>query len=288
MSVARATRGWEPTQILRGSLDQARRLVRDVSSVVVLTGAGISTDSGVPDYRGPGSLRATPMLYEEFVSDGVNQRRYWARSYQGFARVQQAQPNAGHLALSRWEHRDSPCQMVGVITQNVDGLHRAAGTRRLINLHGRIADVVCLDCAEVTSRAELQTRMARLNPDVVSATRLEHAELRPDGDAMIDEWSDFVVPDCSSCAGVLKPDVVFFGEPVPADRVATAYEWCDRADALVVAGSSLTVMSGLRFARRMAKLDKPVIIVNQGATRADELATVRLDASTSQVLPALL
>ncbi|MEL4358655.1 MULTISPECIES: Sir2 family NAD-dependent protein deacetylase [unclassified Luteococcus] len=288
VNVRRATRAWEPTTILRGTVQDARELLEELDRVVVLTGAGISTDSGVPDYRGPSAQRATPMLYSEFVSDEANRRRYWARNYQGWAQLGRAEPNPGHRALAAWERGAGPTRLTGLITQNVDGLHEAAGSVRLVTLHGRSADVVCLDCRRVSRRADLQPRLAQLNPGVQPRADLGHAELRPDADAVVDDWQDFVVPPCEDCGGVLKPDVVFFGEPVPRDRVEQAFAWCEEADALLVAGSSLTVMSGLRFARRMHRDGKPVLVVNRGATRADELATIRLDAGTSAVLPALL
>lgn len=274
--------------MLRGTVEDARELLEEMDRVVVLTGAGISTDSGVPDYRGPRAQRATPMMYSEFVGDPANRRRYWARNYQGWAHLGQADPNAGHRALASWESTGAPAELVGVITQNVDGLHEAAGQQRLVTLHGRSADVVCLDCGQVTRRSDLQPRLAELNPEVAPRTDMGHAELRPDADAVVDEWQDFVVPACLACGGVLKPDVVFFGEPVPKGRVEQSFAWCEQADALLVAGSSLTVMSGLRFARHMHRHGKPVVVVNHGSTRADELATVRLDDSTSRVLPALL
>lgn len=283
----RATRAWEPSRGLRGSIDDAVELVHELDSIAVLTGAGISTASGVPDYRGPSSQRATPMLYDEFVRDEANRRRYWARSFQGWAHMGRADPNDGHRALVDWERSDAPCRLTGVVTQNVDGLHEAAGQQRLVTLHGRIADVVCLGCGEVTGRARLQGRLAALNPDVPMLEDVGHAELRPDGDAVVDEWQDFVVAACERCGGVLKPDVVYFGEPVPMERVRASYDLVDAADALLVAGSSLTVMSGLRFARHAVKQGKPLMIVNHGATRADELATIRLDAPTSEVLRAL-
>ncbi|GAB2472303.1 hypothetical protein GCM10027030_03480 [Luteococcus sediminum] len=288
MKIRQATRAWEPTEVLRGSTADARELLEELDRVVVLTGAGISTDSGVPDYRGPRAQRATPMLYAEFVGDLANRRRYWARNYQGWAHLGHAEPNAGHRALARWGAGQGPCEMVGLVTQNVDGLHEAAGQDPLVTLHGRSAEVVCLDCGDVSSREALQPRLAELNPQVEPRQDMGHAELRPDADAVVDEWEDFVVPPCLVCGGVLKPHVVFFGEPVPTQRVAQAFAWCDRADALLVAGSSLTVMSGLRFARHMAKAGKPVLVVNHGATRADELATVRLDGNTSTVLSALV
>ena len=288
VNVRAATRAWEPTRVLRGTVDDARELLEEMDAVVALTGAGISTDSGVPDYRGPRAVRATPMMYAEFVGELANRRRYWARNYQGWAHLGQADPNAGHRALASWEATGLPTQLVGLVTQNVDGLHEAAGSTRLVTLHGRSADVVCLDCGQLTRRLDLQQRLAALNPDVPLRRNMGHAELRPDADAEVEDWRDFRVPECLACGGVLKPDVVFFGEPVPRQRVEQAFAWCEQADALLVAGSSLTVMSGLRFARWMHKHHKPVIVINHGATRADELATVRIDASTSQALSAIL
>ena len=283
----RATHPWQPTTRLAGDLEGAREVLSQASSVVVLTGAGISTDSGVPDYRGPNSVRATPMMYGEFVSDPLARKRYWARNYQGWAHVSRAQPNGGHRALAEWERTGRPSALAGVITQNVDGLHEAAGTRRLITLHGRSADVICLCCGALIDRAGFQQRLAELNPDVPMMRHLEHAELRPDADAEVVDWQGFRVPECERCGGVLKPDVVFFGEAVPKHRVSAALSWCAGADALLVAGSSLTVMSGLRFARQMAKQGKPIVVINHGATRADDLATVRLDIPLSDALAEL-
>jgi NAD-dependent SIR2 family protein deacetylase len=250
----------------------------------VLSGAGVSTDSGIPDYRGPTSVRATPMLYAEFVRSVDNQRRYWARSYQGWSRMGHAVPNEGHRLLAALE----PHGLMGVVTQNVDGLHQRAGSSPVIPLHGSIADVVCLGCGRVTGRRELQDRLAALNPDVGAPRVLEHAELRPDGDAVVDDWSDFLLADCLTCGGVLKPDVVFFGETVPRDRVDQAYALVDAADVLVVLGSSLTVMSGFRFVRHNAKAGRDVIIVNRGVTRGDDLATLKLVAGVTETLAGLL
>lgn len=292
--VRRATGSWQPSTNLHGDLAQARELLVGSSGAVALTGAGMSTASGVPDYRGPDSIRATPILYQEFVHDPVARQRYWARNYQGWAVMHRANPNAGHLALSRWEHSDAspdsgaPGPLIGLISQNVDGLHEAAGSRRILTLHGRGADVVCLNCTRIVPRAELQTSMAKLNPGVAMKDNLGPAELRPDADAEVEDWQGFVVPDCPHCGGMLKPDVIFFGEPVPRARVAAAFAWCDAADVMLVAGSSLTVMSGLRFARHMNKAGKPVIIINHGATRADDFAAVRLDGDVAELLPELV
>ena len=253
--------------------------------LVVLTGAGLSTDSGIPDYRGPNSPNRLPMTYGEFVSGPEAQRRYWARSHVGWARMGDAAPNAGHHALATLEARDAVDLL---ITQNVDGLHEAAGSQALA-LHGRISDVVCLDCRAVSSRRALQARMESLNPGYAAAHAEAHA--RPDGDVELDDTASFVVPSCEACGGPLKPDVVFFGENVPAPRVQRSYDAVEalagRAGALLVVGSSLTVMSGLRFVKRAARLGVPVVIVNRGATRGDDHATYTLHAGCSEFLTEL-
>ena len=247
-----------------------------------LTGAGISTDSGIPDYRGPGAPARMPMTYQEFVSGPGPQQRYWARSHVGWSRMLRAVPNPGHLALA---HLEAAGALQMLITQNVDGLHEAAGSRRMCALHGRIADVVCLSCRRVTSREHLHRRLERLNPGW--ATAHPDALVRPDGDVDLDDTAGFVVPECELCGGVLKPDVVFFGENVPKDRVQRCFDAVDAAGALLVLGSSLTVMSGLRFVRRAAQRGIPVVIVNRGRTRGDQLATYTLDAGTTAFLTEL-
>jgi NAD-dependent SIR2 family protein deacetylase len=251
--------------------------------LVVLTGAGLSTDSGIPDYRGPGSPNRTPMTYQEFVSGAAAQRRYWARSALGWTQMGAAQPNAGHRALAALDPEL-------LITQNVDGLHEAAGSRRIVALHGRIADVVCLGCRETSSRAALQERMEALNPGW--RDRHATAEVRPDGDVDLDDTGDFVVPSCTGCGGVLKPDVVFFGENVPPARVERCYAAVDalaKSDGVLLAiGTSLTVMSGFRFVRRAARAGTPVVIVNRGPTRGDDLATYKLELGCSEFLGELV
>jgi NAD-dependent SIR2 family protein deacetylase len=248
-----------------------------------LTGAGLSTDSGIPDYRGPGSPRRTPMTYQEFLSGEPAQRRYWARSHVGWARMARAEPNAGHRALAALEHAGT---LHGLITQNVDGLHTAAGSRDVIDLHGRIADVMCVGCGRRSPREELQRRFTELNPGFVEEAGAG-IETAPDGDAELVATSGFRLAPCLGCGGALKPDVVFFGENVPRERVARAYTLVDAAAALLVAGSSLTVMSGLRFVRHAHKRGIPVVIVNRGVTRGDEFATVLIDRGCSEVLAAL-
>jgi NAD-dependent SIR2 family protein deacetylase len=252
-------------------------------SWVALTGAGMSTDSGIPDYRGPTSIRATPMQYAEFIGSASARRRYWARSHQGWQRIGQAEPNLGHRALVELEQAG----LRGVLTQNVDGLHARAGSSAVINLHGEIAQVVCLGCGEVTPRGDLQARLTELNPEMTGQPVLEHAELRPDGDAVVEDWHDFRLADCQRCDGILKPDVVFFGESVPKPRVERAYALVDSADVLVVLGSSLTVMSGLRFVRHNVKHQRPAIIINRGPTRGDDLALVKVNEGCSEALSLL-
>jgi NAD-dependent SIR2 family protein deacetylase len=255
--------------------------------LVALTGAGVSTDSGIPDYRGPGSPLRRPMTYGEFVSGPAAQRRYWARSHVGWARMRRAAPNPGHLALADLERRGV---LRGVITQNVDGLHAEAGNRHLIDLHGRIADVVCLSCREISSRALLQERFGQANPGFADSVGPE-IETAPDGDVALERTEGFRLVGCSTCGGPLKPDVVFFGENVPKERVSRAYAMVDAlvevGGALLVAGSSLTVMSGLRFVKHAARHDVPVVIVNRGETRGDPLAALRVDAGCSEMLCAL-
>lgn len=253
-------------------------------SWTALTGAGASTDSGIPDYRGPTSVRATPMTYAEFTGSAAAQQRYWARSYLGWSRMGDAHPNDGHRALVELESFG----LMGIVTQNVDGLHTGAGSRTVVNLHGEIAWVVCLDCGDRTRRADVQRRLTELNPGVDGQPPAEHAELRPDGDAVVQDWHDFVLATCTGCGGRLKPDVVFFGETVPKTRVEFAYDLVDAGEVLVVLGSSLTVMSGLRFVRHRAKQGREVVIVNRGVTRGDSLATVKIEGGCAETLVPLL
>ena len=264
----------------RSSEDTALDLLA-TRPLVVLTGAGLSTDSGIPDYRGPGAPVRAPMTYQEFVATPEAQRRYWARSHVGWRRMGHAEPNDGHRALAALDP-------LLLITQNVDGLHEAAGSRRMVALHGRVADVICLSCRETSARAALERVLDDLNPDWIE--RHGAALTKPDGDVELDETDDFVVPTCE-CGGPLKPDVVFFGENVPPDRVARCYaavEALGTGGALLVAGSSLTVMSGLRFVKRAAQGGTPVVIVNRGTTRGDELASYKLEVGCSEFLTELV
>ena len=257
----------------------------DAGDVLVLSGAGLSTESGIPDYRGPTGARrrSTPMTYQQFTGSEASRRRYWARSHLGWNVIATARPNAGHRAVARLQELGVVRE---VITQNVDGLHQSAGARHVVELHGGLDRVVCLTCGARSSRLELDARLRRVNPDFGAAA----SRVNADGDADVaDEALDgFVVADCLRCGGPLKPDVVFFGESVPKDRVRTCFELVDRARAVLVLGSSLTVMSGYRFVLHAAKHGKPVAIVNQGVTRGDARAAVRVDAPLGDVLPGLV
>jgi NAD-dependent SIR2 family protein deacetylase len=265
--------------------DELSELVRD-GDVVVLSGAGLSTDSGIPDYRGAtGSLRRhTPMTYQTFTRDPMGRHRYWARSFVGWRQIAAARPNEGHRAVAALEDAGL---LAGVITQNVDGLHQAAGARDVVELHGGLDRTVCLHCGDTASRVDLDRRLRAVNPHF--GPRAD--EVNPDGDAELpDEVLDgFVMVECLACGrGPLKPDVVFFGETVPRDRVDECFARVEDAGCLLVLGSSLTVMSGYRFVLRADKLGIPVAIVNVGATRGDAKADVRVDAPLGAVLPELV
>jgi NAD-dependent SIR2 family protein deacetylase len=267
------------------SLDGVARVLVD-GGVAVLSGAGLSTESGIPDYRGEtGSLRRqAPMTYHEFVSSEEGRRRYWARSHLGWRTIARAAPNAGHLAVALLRTHGF---VSGVITQNVDGLHRAAGTSDAVELHGSLDRVICLDCGQTSTREDLDRRLRAANPVFGGSA----GRINPDGDVDLAEESvrDFEVVDCADCgSGILKPDVVFFGENVPRPRVQQCTDLVDAARALLVLGSSLTVMSGFRFVRYAAKADKPVLIVNRGETRGDQYATVRVDLPLGEALTELV
>jgi len=253
--------------------------------VVVLSGAGLSTESGIPDYRGPSGLarRHTPMTFQAFVGSAEARQRYWARSYLGWQQIVKAQPNDGHRAVAALQ---ASGHIGGVITQNVDGLHQAAGTRGVIELHGGLGRVVCLSCGCGEERASIGERLREANAGFDAFV----ARINPDGDAEIhdDELGAFNPPTCRLCrSDLLKPDVVFFGENVPRARVDACYALVEDARSLLVLGSSLHVMSGLRFVRRAAAQGIPVAIINQGTTRGDELATLILDAPLGETLAAL-
>ncbi|MQY18606.1 NAD-dependent protein deacetylase [Nocardia sp. RB20] len=251
--------------------------------LTVLTGAGLSTDSGIPDYRGPSSPPRNPMTYQQFVGDPVFRQRYWARNHVGWRRMDAARPNPGHRALARLERAGI---VNGVITQNVDLLHTKAGSRRVIDLHGTYARVRCLNCESLISRMTLAERLEDANPGFAESLT-DGLEVAPDADAVVTDTAHFRMIDCAHCGGMLKPDIVYFGENVPKDRVAEAYALVDDSEVLLAAGSSLTVMSGLRFVRHAAKTSHPVVIVNRGRTRGDDLADLTVDAGCSELLTAL-
>jgi len=266
-------------------IDQAKRLV-------VLTGAGCSTESGIPDYRSPGGAwtRHKPIYFNAFVRSAEVRRFYWARSYRGWPRFASARPNRAHDALAELERRGKVHQL---ITQNVDDLHQEAGSRAVVQLHGRNRVVVCLECGAEFAREAMQQRLAETNRRWIERAPWDHlaaddAEFAPDGDANIarETVGDFVVPGCDRCGGVLKPGVVFFGESVPPEKVAYAMNRVDEADALLVVGSSLTVWSGFRFVKRAAERQIPIAIVNIGPTRGDDLATLKVEAKCGDVLSA--
>jgi NAD-dependent SIR2 family protein deacetylase len=251
--------------------------------VVVLSGAGISTESGIPDYRGEsGALRRhTPMTYEEFVGSADGRRRYWARSHLGWRLMAGARPNDGHRAVAALR---ASGHLAGVITQNVDGLHQAAGTPpEVVDLHGSLDRIICLTCRALSTRKDLERRLDEANPAFEGVA----ARVNPDGDVELadDAVRRFRPVDCVDCGtGMLKPDVVFFGENVPKPRVDRCQDLVDGAAAMLVLGSSLTVMSGLRFVRRAAEAGKPVVIVNQGPTRGDRYASARIEAPLGAAL----
>ncbi|MBA3394547.1 MAG: NAD-dependent protein deacetylase [Deltaproteobacteria bacterium] len=252
--------------------------------VVALTGAGCSTESGIPDYRGPETPpRARPPIqHREFVDREDARRRYWARSLLGWPRLAGARPNLGHHALARLEQAGV---IAGVITQNVDGLHSRAGSVAVVELHGGLARVRCLGCETITARDELQQRLHAANP----AWRARDVTIAPDGDAeLADELlATFAIVPCTACGGVLMPDVVFFGGSVPRATLDAAWATFDRAEVLLVVGSSLTVFSGYRFVRRAAERAVPVAILNRGPTRGDPHAAIRLDARAGEALTTL-
>jgi len=251
-------------------------------TVAVLTGAGVSTDSGIPDYRGEGAPARSPMTFQQYLADENYRKRYWAGSHLGWKSFRAAEPNAGHHALAELEARGI---VDGVITQNVDGLHLRAGSQRVVDLHGTMDRVRCLTCGQLFARASVAEQLAANNPWLEIP---EQVQLSPDGDVQIAEIESFLVPACSVCGGTLKPDVVFFGEFIPRQKFDEASALVQRADALLVAGSSLVVNSGIRLLDQAARRRLPIVIVNRGVTKGDGRASVKIDAGTSETLEALL
>lgn len=271
-----------------GSLDpavdyataQTRQMLAGLR-VLAMTGAGVSTDSGIPDYRGQGRVIRHPLTFDQFLASEENQARYWARSYVGWNRIASAEPNRSHVALARAEQTG---QIQQLITQNVDGLHQKAGSKNVIELHGRLDRVVCLDCNGFISRQEIDGIIRDSNPSI---DRNAEIKFTPDGDAEIEVPENFKIPTCESCNGRYKPDVVFFGEQIPQTRVAQAKLAVEQAEAVLVAGSSLTVNSGLRLVKQAKELGQKIVIINLGETKADNIADVKLNASAADVLGAL-
>ncbi|OBB93789.1 NAD-dependent protein deacetylase [Mycobacterium sp. 852002-30065_SCH5024008] len=253
--------------------------------LAVLTGAGLSTDSGIPDYRGPDSPPSNPMTIRHFTSDPAFRQRYWARNHVGWRHMDDTMPNAGHRALAALERASV---VTGVVTQNVDLLHTKAGSENVVNLHGTYARVVCLGCGYTMSRAALAEQLETLNPGFAErAEAVGGLAVAPDADAVVADTTSFRYLDCPCCGGMLKPDIVYFGESVAKEVVDQAYSLVDEADALLVTGSSLTVFSGYRFVRHAAALGRPIAIINRGRTRGDDLATVKVDGGCSELLTLL-
>ena len=250
-------------------------------TVAVLTGAGVSTDSGIPDYRGEGAPVRSPMTFQHFLSDLDYRKRYWAGSHLGWKRFSAATPNAGHRALADLELGGI---VDGIITQNVDGLHLRAGSQRVVDLHGSMDRVVCLTCGQYYARGGVADQIAAGNPWLESP---ESVDLSPDGDVEITDVAGFVLPECTVCGGILKPDVVFFGEFVPKEKFSEASALLQSADALLIAGSSLVVNSGIRLLDQASRRKIPIVIINRGVTKGDNRASVKIDSGTSETLVSL-
>ncbi len=285
--------------------ERLAQFVADHPRLAVITGAGCSTESGIGDYRDSAGRwkHSQPVQYADFLASESARRRYWARSLLGWPQFARAAPNSAHRALARLE---SEGYLTGLITQNVDGLHQRAGHQQVLDLHGRLDQVSCQSCGAQRSRSDLQGELEALNGHLLpqlrdqaaaEQARVEQAgnaedkknEPAPDGDArLVVVGADFRVPSCSACAGILKPGVVFYGQSVPKPWVEQAYSWVSEADGLLVVGSSLMVFSSFRFCRAAAAAEKPIAILNRGVTRADSLATLKLDAACGATLNGLL
>ncbi len=262
------------------ALDTVAELLRG-KHTVVLTGAGMSTDSGIPDYRGKGAPVRTPMNFQTFVADERARKRYWAGSHLGWHRFRAAEPNLGHRSLALLEERGA---VTGVITQNVDGLHTRAGSRHVVDLHGSMDLVVCLACGQAFGRDSVAARLEEANPFLGSPDTVRVA---PDGDAEVADVDAFIVPACTVCGGMLKPNVVFFGELVPTVKFTEATALVAGAEALVIAGSSLVVNSGIRLLEQARRRKLPIIVINRGFTKGDGRALIKLEAGTSETLAGL-
>lgn len=249
----------------------------------VLTGAGISTDSGIPDYRGEGAPKAHPMTYQKFMESHRHRQRYWLGSHLGWGNFARATPNKGHTAIATAEASSA---FSGVVTQNVDALHHKAGSLRVVDLHGRLDKVRCVHCGQSFTRGAIADTIDRLNP-WIATTNLD-GHVRPDGDVDVTVTDEFFVPSCDMCEGVLKPEVIFFGEFVPPSVFDQAASILSRSDALIVAGSSLVVNTGMRLVSAAHKRKIPIVIINRGPTKADRMATVRIEGGTSETLGAIV
>lgn len=264
--------------VSESELSRFTGFIGQYARLFILTGAGISTGSGIPAYRDARGkwLARTPIQYQDYVKKASTRQRYWARSMLGWPSVSAAQSNPVHYVLAQWQQWG---RVERLVTQNVDGLHRQAGSQDLVELHGRIDQVVCLTCREVSAREHLQPQLELENSDFINRVKHASVEVRPDGDAEFSgvDFTEVACPACKACGGVLMPDVVFFGGSVPGDKVADCYQALERADALLVVGSTLTVYSGFRFAKRAKELGLPIAIVNMGETRADSMAMLKLE-----------
>jgi len=270
----------ELTPAALAQIDQAVPLLEG-RSIAVLTGAGVSTDSGIPDYRGEGAPRRSPMTFQQFLVDAQYRKRYWAGSHLGWRHFDAARPNTGHRVLAELEASGI---VNGVITQNVDGLHLRAGSQRVVDLHGTMDKVRCLTCGQAFARAGIAERISAANPWL---EQISPDEINPDGDASPAAFDDFVTPDCTVCGGVLKPDIVFFGEFIPVEKFSEASALVKKADALIVAGSSLVVNSGIRLIEQARRRRIPLVVINRGVTKGDTQAAVKIDAGTSEVFLSL-
>ncbi len=263
-------------------IDEAVSILRG-RSATVLTGAGVSTDSGIPDYRGVGAPKQHPMSFSDFLQSHRHRQRYWLGSHTGWSRFAAAEPNRGHEAIASAEEASL---FSGVVTQNVDALHHKAGSLRVIDLHGRLDKVRCIHCGQSFSRQSIAHTIDLLNPWLEKRDISGH--IKPDGDVDVAVTSEFVVPSCDMCDGVLKPEVIFFGEFVPTGVFDQAASLIARSEALIIAGSSLVVNTGMRLVNLAHRKKIPIVIINRGPTKADRLATVRIEAGTSETLDALV
>lgn len=267
---------------LDAGIDDAVAILRG-RSAAVLTGAGVSTDSGIPDYRGEGAPKGHPMSYQEFLGSHAHRQRYWLGSHLGWSRFAQAEPNAGHDAIARGEAHGV---FGGVVTQNVDALHHKAGSAKVVDLHGRLGRVRCIHCSQAYSRAAVADMLDTANPWVAGLQI--SGKTRPDGDVAVTRTADFIVPPCPNCGGIVKPEVLFFGEFVPSAVFEQAAALVNRSEALVVAGSSLAVNTGMRLVSLAHRRKKPIVVINRGVTKADKVASVRIEAGTSETLEELV